>query len=631
MNNSGALIKETEINNDFMQDNDNHNLTSNAEEVSLLKESVDNNENAAFLCTTIKADNPNYLAITHANEIFCKTFKQDQNDIIAKSYDFLFDDIDVSYSSENQLEYIRLVKSVKKQEECSVILKLDHHSEDEHKIAKFKINFKPITDKQLSKFYAIVSFQKISEEVIENDNDEISSKKKDIKSQNQVLVKNLERALSNEKLLREISYLIISDRPVKEIAQEIAKSITQLLKVDRCIIHDYRDQKTNFIVEYNSPQAKSILEDENSEELINEYIDFQIKFHDKFKSNNKNKGFSLSIANQVKEDNNFSELKDFFNKFLIDSQISDLTNFDGEINGGIYIHSRDDIDVSVDEIEILEIISDQLAIAIDRSYSIEKVMIANHNLLTKTLELKESIKKEKEMRKMQTEFVALVSHEFKTPLQIIDSTRELIARKIAKLNISDDSFEKYLSRVKSGIKRMTGLIDSTLELAKMESGKNDIRVNKSEFDLHDLIKEIVEKTSELANNKNIIINMNLCSESANLLADQKLLDHSFTNIISNAIKYSTDNSEVKIITKTNEDKIAVKVIDHGIGIPKDDLNKIGNKFFRAKNTLSVSGTGIGIYLTKYFIELHNGDVKIESQLNAGTSFTIILPKNITQQ
>jgi hypothetical protein len=99
-----------------------------------------------------------------------------------------------------------------------------------------------------------------------------------------------------------------------------------------------------------------------------------------------------------------------------------------------------------------------------------------------------------------------------------------------------------------------------------------------------------------------------------------------TNIISNAIKYSKNDSTVKISTRTGEKKVLIKVVDQGIGIPQDDLASIGKKFFRAKNSLAVAGTGIGLYLTKYFIELHGGSVLIESEINVGTSISVILPR-----
>ncbi len=594
-------------------------LAINQEEISALKKTVDEKEFPAFLCTTVKENNPNYLAIIHANDIFCEFFKQSKDQLLSKSFDFLFDDVDVNYSSQDQLEYIRLIKSIKSRENCSIIKKIEFHNQEQPEVSKFKIDFLPIQNENSKKFYSIFSFEKIIDEGEENEF--VKSKQDSIKLQNLTLVKNLERALSNEKLLREMSYLIISDRQVKEIAQQISQSLCKLLKTDRCIINALKDGKPSFIVEFCN--SKPILQENNNNEA-SEYIQFQNNFYTKIK--NSSEKSTLFIAHDTKTNNSFEKVRGFYEKYSINSQIVALTSFDGQINGGIYILSSQNRDLTVDEMELIELIADQLAIAIDRSNSIEKVMIANHNLLTKTLELKEAVKKEKEMRKMQTEFVALVSHEFKTPLQIIDSTREIISRKLKKLNVGDEVFDTYFARIKSAIKRMTGLIDSTLDLAKMENGTNDIEVHKQEFNFNELIKEIIDRTADLATKRNIKLTVSLCDNSSEINADSKLLDHCFTNIISNAIKYSKENSEVKILSKCNDQKIAIRVIDQGIGIPKDDLQKIGQKFFRAKNTLEVSGTGIGLYLTKYFIELHNGSVKIESELNIGTSFTVILPK-----
>lgn len=611
----------------------NKSLTTNTESIAHLKTVVDNSQTPAFLCTSIKADNPNYLAIIHANKLFCSEFDSIAEDLIGKSYDFLFDNIDINYSSEDQLEYIRLIKAIKNIHECSIIIKIAFRNKnDELQEAKYKIDFSPAKDEVngATKIYAIFHFEKISNDSQENP---VVTSSDSSKSQSQILIKNLERTLNNEKLLREISYLIISDKPVKQIAQMIAKSLCLHLKIDRCMIHDYKADEVGFIVEYcNSQKIKSILGEENKNfSEAKEHLESRCDFYKRIKTDSKKS--ALFIIEDVKSDPTFADEKDFYEKYSIASKVVAITAFDGQVNGGIYLHQSEKRSWTVDEIELIELITDQLAIAIDRSYSIEKVMIANHNLLEKTLELKEAIKKEKELRKVQSEFIALVSHEFKTPLQIIDSTRELIVRKaknIPELS-KDESFAKYLERIKTGIRRLNGLITSTLSLAKIEAGTANIKVEKQNFDLHALIDDIIEKTSNLAVNKNIKVITKFEGENnAPLIinGDQKLLDHCFTNIISNAIKYSKDNSTVHIITRSNDDKVAVRVIDHGIGIPQDDLKNIGNKFFRAKNTLAVSGTGIGIYLTKYFVELHQGNVIIKSKLDVGTSVTVILPKQL---
>ncbi|NBV06499.1 MAG: sensor histidine kinase [Proteobacteria bacterium] len=593
-----------------------------------LKNKIKNNQQAAFICRT-KENNPNYLSIVYANQKFYEIFGISESNLLGKSYDFLFNNLDFDYSSEDQIEYIRLVKAVKDFHESSVIVSLENHKEEIKKI-KFKITFLPIKKEVLqpelkedlsilkSASYAIFSFEEFDLNFVEQ-NPEKS---------NVVLLKNLERALRNERLLREVGYLIVSDLSIRQIAYEISKMLCQHLKVDRCLLHDYQKGSTNFVVEYRGGDSVKMFQDNADPEslkMLTDYINFQNFFYKKV--GDKNKKSSLIIAEDVMNDVNFSPIHQICEKYSIASQISITTSFNSTINGGIYIHQSEKRSWLVEEIDLLETVADQFSIAIDRSYSVERVMISNHELLEKTKQLKEALKKEKNMRKMQSEFVALVSHEFKTPLQIIDSTRELLARKIKSLAIKDESFDKSLDRIKSGIQRMNGLIHSTLNLARMENDENSIKVEKQIFDLNNFVNDIIEKNSNLALQKNITVMTRIEDLPTEFNGDQKLLDHSLTNIISNAIKYSKNNSTVKILSKTSETRVLIRVVDQGIGIPKEDLSQIGQKFFRAKNTLSVAGTGIGLYLTKYFIELHGGSLLIESEINVGTSVTVVLSKS----
>lgn len=581
-------------------------------DVENLKQLVDLNPKAAFLCKT-KEKNPNYLSIIHANKEFIETFAVDESSLIGKNYDFLFDDIDVGYSSETQLEYVRLVKDVRDNRPCSVVVDLKSLKVNAEK-TKFKVEYSPI---EINKSYSVFTFEESDSLFIrQNSNHEVG------------FLKNLERALHNERLLREISYLVVSDMPLQEIAQNIAKTLCQNLKVDRCLIHDFRRSgSTSFISEHCMKGTKAMFggnKDEEKLALITRYITFENQFRkkniDKAKKN-------IVDIEDVASDKNFLPIEDICKEYGIAAEISIVTSFNGKVNGGIYIHQSDKRSWTIDEIEILSMVSDQFSLAIDRSDSIERVMIANHELLEKTQQLKEALKEEKNMRKMQSEFVALVSHEFKTPLQIIDSTRELLTRKIKAHNIVDESIDKSFEKIKSGIQRMNGLIHSTLNLAKMESGSSKITVERQIFNIKNFILEIIDKNSNLATNKNIKVEVKIDDLPNEFNGDPKLLDHSITNIISNAIKYSKNDSTVKIFAKTGKTKILIKVVDQGIGIPEDDLKNIGQKFFRAKNSLAVAGTGIGLYLTKYFIELHGGSVLIESQVNVGTSISVILPIN----
>lgn len=565
----------------------------------------------------------NFLSIITANNSFYNIFNLSEDKVIGQNYDFLFDDIELDNYSEDRAEYSRMIKSVRDKTSCSIVVSCSY---EKTKISNYKlhITYSPLQANinGIVKDFAIFSFIKIiNENLIEND-------AKKIKSQANIsLLRVLERTLRNERTLREIANLIISDEKIDNLAQAIAKILCQHLKCDRCIIHDFNKNSTNFVIEHASRLSDKIIPEKyNDDNLqnIQKYINFQNNFYKNF--GEKNKKSSISIISDIYNDDNFTKIVDICKKFSINSQIAVTTTFNGIVNGGIYLHNFEKRVWLQDEIDLIETVADQFSIALDRSNSIKKVMIANHSLMERTLQLKESLRQEQEMRKMQNEFVALVSHEFKTPLQIIDGNRELISRKLKNHPIEDNNIFNYLDKIKSGIQRMNGLINSTLHLAKMENSDGKIKIELQNIDLKDLIKDIIEKNSNLAMQKNIIIHAKIDDLPSEYISDPKLLDHAFSNIISNAIKYSHTNSFVKIIGKKLDDCIAIRVVDNGIGIPKNDQDNIGKKFFRAGNSISVAGTGIGIYLTKNFIDLLEGKLIIESKENCGTTVTIILKK-----
>ena len=585
-----------------------------------IKDEALSSEYPAIACQS-KPNNPNYFAIVEVNEAFCESFKVEKASIMGKNYDFLFDDIDLEYSSDSQIELFRLLKDVKDFHQCSVIIDVDYNKKGQ----KYKIVFHPEKLAKNSKIrHAVFTFEPIKRSnAVKN----YPNYNKEPTTNNDSKSTVLERALRHERLLRHISSFLISDLSIRQIAKKIAKSLCEHLKIDRIIIHDYKDSQTNFIIEHHVDGVKPIFKNANDTKALSdlaEYINFHNHFYEKRVSNKDQKN-SILIMDDIKNDPALNSIKKICERYSISSQIAITTTFNSKVNGGIYIHQFNNRNWLADEVELIEMVAEQYSIALDRSESIEKVMLSNHALTEKTLELKKALKKEQEIRKMQSEFVALVSHEFKTPLQIIDGTRELLHRKIIGLKVKNDVVDKSFAKIKSGIQRMNGLINSTLNLAKMESTGGKINVEVETFDLQKFTHDIIEKNLNLGQIRNVKIAQQIDSLPTSFYGDPKLIEHSFNNVISNAIKYSKADSLVKIIAKANSKKIAIKVIDQGIGIPKEDLSHIGDKFFRAKNTLSVAGTGIGLYLSRHFIELHGGNLKIDSKVDIGTAVTITLP------
>ncbi|MDA0902289.1 MAG: GAF domain-containing sensor histidine kinase, partial [Proteobacteria bacterium] len=524
-----------------------------SDKVSLLRQSVDKFARASFLCE-VDQENIYNLKIIHCNQKFLDNFGFDKKRVLGNSYDFIFQKIDIDYNSDNQEQYSKLLRAVKNFQSVSVdidIVDLD----DDSKSDNYRVTFSP-SDFNDEDLYCFFTFEKLAKV---KGSSTTSSKPT-------ALIKNLERTLRNERTLRKVSDIIVSDTSISDIARSVAEILCKYFKVDRCILHDYNEGKTGFLIEYCDNFSKPMIpvDKKMSEEdlsIITRYINIQNQVLGDIMQPHERHNVTLA-SSEIMNDDRFRKIEDICSKFSISSQIAMVTTFDGKINGGIYLHQSSPRRWLMEEIELMEMIAEQFSIAIDRSYAIDKVMIANHQLLEKTLQLKKSLKEEKKIRKMQNEFVAMVSHEFKTPLQIIDSARELLVRKLRKIELPEESgIEKNLDKIKSGISRLNGLIQSTFNLSKIETDKNMVTADKKDFDIKLLIRELLEKNSSLAVDKNLQIESDLSKLPDLYNGDSKLLDHCFTNIITNAMKYSNKDSSIKILGDVKGSNIEIKVTD----------------------------------------------------------------------
>jgi len=579
----------------------------------VLKQSIHQIRSPAFLCQ-IEPENPNFLEIIECNDQFLKRFDLEKIEVIGNNYDFLLQEKDVDYGSNNYFEYINLIKAVKGLQVTDINVSVAN-PKDKSKVEEFKISFS-LGRYKTKNIYCFFSFEQLAQTGKDENNGVHSI----------ALIQNLERTIKNERLLRHISDMIASESNLKDVSQTIAKIMCEYLKVDRCILYDCDNGDSGFLTEYCNKGTKKISDAgdvTNPESPISLYINVQNQLF--LDINRLKKTTTMMVYEDVKNDAKFKIIEDVCKDFGIGSQIVVVMTSNDIISGGFYLQQSEKRSWLLEESELINIIASQFSMAIDRKNYTYKLLLSNQELIDKSNKLEESLAQEKRMRELQSEFVALVSHEFKTPLQIIDGARELILRKVKAVNVLDGLIDKSLDRIKNAIVRMNNMIQNTLNLSKIEIGEDEIKVNKQDFNIKNFIQDIVEKNSHFAQEKNITIEINIDNLPISYLGDQKLLDHSFTNVITNAIKYSKPESSVKIFGDVEKNKLFLKVTDSGIGIPKDDLERIGKKFFRAKNTLSVSGTGIGLYLTKYFVGLHGGSVFIESELNVGTAIAISLP------
>ena len=226
--------------------------------------------------------------------------------------------------------------------------------------------------------------------------------------------------------------------------------------------------------------------------------------------------------------------------------------------------------------------------------------------------------KQDEIRK--NDFIGMVSHELKTPLTSLNA---IIQVTNAKLKTSDDQFlAGAMDKANTQVKRMTTMINGFLNISRLESGK--ILIEKSNFNIEELVSVITEemKLSVTSHCFNLIN----CDPIA-VFADRDKINSVISNLISNAVKYSPNDTTIEISCTVSKKEVRVSIKDEGIGIKPSDADKIFERYYRVKssNTSHISGFGIGLYLSAEIIERHEGRIGLESEPGKGSTFYFTLP------
>ncbi len=236
--------------------------------------------------------------------------------------------------------------------------------------------------------------------------------------------------------------------------------------------------------------------------------------------------------------------------------------------------------------------------------------------------LEQSLEKEKELNAQQRRFVSLVSHEFRTPLAIIDGQAQRLINRSDRM--TQEKRLAALDKVRGSVNRLTGLMESVLSSASLESGS--ITLNPTPMDLKALVQKACENQQEISRNHKINIDIDDLPET--YIGDAKLLHQVVANLLSNAVKYSPDADRVDVTGRSQADGFEFAVRDYGLGIPKDELPNLCQRFFRASTSSGIQGTGIGLNLVKSFIELHGGNMEVTSDKGEGSTFIVKLPNEL---
>jgi PAS domain S-box-containing protein len=238
----------------------------------------------------------------------------------------------------------------------------------------------------------------------------------------------------------------------------------------------------------------------------------------------------------------------------------------------------------------------------------------------RTFELENSLEREKELGKLKTSFVAMASHEFRTPLAAIQAATDVILRYKDKL--SQEDIEKRLFKIKREVNEMKIMLEDILIIGKAESQK--LQFNTIEQDLVDLVKNIVSDY-QLTQEKEREIIYKISMDKIMLNVDSKWIKHIILNLLSNALKYSEAPASVIIEIRQEENEVILSVTDQGIGFSEKDQESIFEPFHRGQNVGNVQGTGLGLSVLQTAIDLHKGKIKVESKLNNGSTFIVSLP------
>lgn len=237
-------------------------------------------------------------------------------------------------------------------------------------------------------------------------------------------------------------------------------------------------------------------------------------------------------------------------------------------------------------------------------------------------ELREALEKEREISELRSSFVSLVSHVLRTPLATIQSSAELLEH-YSKTWL-DEKKERHLKRIQEAVNQMNQLINDTLTISTAKP--RELNFQPSPMDLVTFCGEIVESIRMSIHPHHEIAFVTRCDRT-DAQMDEKLIGHIITNLLSNAIKYSPKGGTVQFELACTDSLATFCIQDSGIGIPQEDINKLFESFHRASNVGTIRGTGLGLAIVKRCVDLHGGEITVESEVGVGSTFTVTLPLN----
>jgi len=345
--------------------------------------------------------------------------------------------------------------------------------------------------------------------------------------------------------------------------------------------------------------------------------------------------FSHFVSNDTK-----LQFEDFLRNIFAGS-MKDLSNVTLLTESGIplYVHLKGRITddgefcfLAVIDITKLKLAEEELAanrsnledLILSRTEKLNSANISLLNEIEKDKDnealLSSSLAKEKELNELKSRFISTTSHEFRTPLTVILSSAELLHRYSGRF--SAEKMESHFDRIRNSVEYLVSLLEEILTVNSSDTIKADY--NPEMLDLQKLAADCINEVKPLLND-NHTFELSCQLTRKGFYLGPKLMKYIFYNLFSNAIKYSPNGGKISVTILEKEKLIELNVRDEGMGIPKDEIGKIFNSFYRTKTAIGIPGNGLGLSIVKHAVELHGGKISVKSRQGKGTEFTIELP------
>lgn len=261
---------------------------------------------------------------------------------------------------------------------------------------------------------------------------------------------------------------------------------------------------------------------------------------------------------------------------------------------------------------------EEVIVRVERQLELTRLQVALHEAKVDALR---ALEQEKELNRLKSEFVSMISHDFRTPLTTIQACAELIRHSSHQL--SPDTQKRYFDKIDLSVEHMLDLLDEILLIGSIEAG--GVQFQPSLTNLNQFCYDLIE-TIQVGDGMQHEIRLTTNCGDIDAMCDPLLLRQILNNLLSNAVKYSPADQPVDFVLDCSEHAIKFQICDRGIGIPLDNQAHLFEPFYRCQNTSEIQGTGLGLTIVKRCIDAHQGQIQIESEEGVGTTVTVTLPQ-----